>query len=282
MKRILFMALALLLLFAGCGGKDYTDENYAALLDAEGGFDREGSVAVTFIYDYDDPSLAQLREKYGLAAVAGEGDTQERAINLLHWLCAHSRHSNSFSIKEQDALRLLEYVYDTGKGLNCKFLSVILSEVCLSMKIQARVLWLMPRSSRDTECHAVVIARIPERGKWIFLDPTHDAYFSDAQGGVLSPVEIRGSLARGGEMTLNPGARANEYLDWYLNYLAKDMFYFESIQDTRFGMLSNKNVSIFLCPAQFDLAACLAKRNHGRNKQKEYIFASPESFWAVD
>jgi len=259
-------------------------KKYAALLDAEGGFDREGSVAVKFTYDFGDPSLAQLREKYGLAAVAGEGGAQERAINLLHWLCARSRHSNDFSIDKQDALCLLEYVSDTARGLNCKYLSVILSEMCLSVGIKARVLWLMPRDPEDPDCHAVVMAHIPGRGKWMFLDPTSDVYFADAEGNALSPMEIRDALARGGELAINPEAvgKNKSLLKWYLEYLAKDMFRFESIRDARFGMLDHERVSIHLCPARFDLAAWQAKKFSGQQGQREYIFASPESFWAAD
>jgi hypothetical protein len=256
----------------------------AALLDAEGGFDREGGAAVTFTYDCGDPCLAQLREEYGLAAVAGEGNTQERAVNLLHWLCARGRHSNDFSVDKQNALRLLEYVSDAAHGLNCKLLSVTLSEMCLSVGIKARVLWLLPRDPEDPDCHAVVMAYLPERGKWMFLDPTSDVYFADAGGNALSPMEIRDALARGGELTINPGAvgKNKSLLKWYLDYLAKDMFRFECIRDTRFGMLDHARVHIHLCPARFDLAAWEAKKFSGQPGQAEYIFASPESFWAGD
>lgn len=283
-------------------------KDYAALLDADGGFDREDSAAVTFTYAYDDPSLAQLREKYGLAAVAGEGDTQERAIRLLHWLCARSRHSN-VSVEKQDALRLLDYSIGTGGGLNCKYLSVILSEMCLSVGIKARILWLMPRDPKDMDCHAVVMACAPERGKWIFLDPTTNAYFTDAQGNALSPMEIRGNLARGGGgMVLSPEAVAKDKSlpDWYPNYLAKDMFRFESLRDTRFGALDHACLSVHLCPARFDLDAWWAiklkskklwaiwwairdlklskfkkKKNHS-DRPNAFIYATPESFWAID
>jgi hypothetical protein len=259
-------------------------KDYAALLGADGGFDREDSVAVTFTYDYADPSLAQLREKYGLAAVAGEGDTQGRAIRLLHWLCARSRHSNEFSVDKQDSLSLLDYVIGTGGGLNCKYLSVLLSEICLCVGIKARILWLMPRDPKDRDCHAVVMACAPERRKWIFLDPTSNAYFSDAEGGVLSPMELREALAQGRELALNPESKAN--YDWYRDYLAKDMFYFESLKDTGFGALDHACVSVQLCPAAFDLAAWwankLKEKKNSWYKPKEFIFATPESFWAID
>jgi len=277
-------------------------ENLTNLLSENADFNRADCVSVDFQYIMENEKLDELRETYDLDAIAGEGDSQTKALNLLNWLGTHTSHNGYFDNHvAKNALALLEYTYDKDaqNGVNCYNLSIILTEACLSVGIQARSLWLYPENPNDMDKHVVTMAYIPESEKWIMLDPSFNSYLSDVDGNVLSPFEIRQKLADKEQMHLNQNAKI-DYMD-YANYLAKDMFYFSSIQTTKFGVFDESaadNPMIYLGPANFDLnewnitnlyfinenvsdsltSEELAQREETLRKRK-YIFATPESFW---
>ncbi|MDR2698008.1 MAG: transglutaminase-like domain-containing protein, partial [Holophagales bacterium] len=271
-------------------------DNFIRHLRSYNGFGRSDAGPVVFEYDYSHSKLTELKEKYNLTSVAGVGDTQSKAIKLLNWLCKGTHHKN-YNFGEMNSLALLEYAYGKGadKGLNCYNLSVILSEMCLSAGIQARALWLYPMNPNDGDNHVVVMAWIPERDKWIMLDPSFNAYFSDSGGNALSPDEIRDMIAQGSKINLNQDSKID--YSQYLNYMAKDMFYFNSSRKTGFGTFSGPIELIYFCPDGFDLADWRVKNARFRNtfdnplsaeelakreenmRQAKYIYATPESFW---
>ena len=158
-------------------------EDWAGLLRENGDFNRADARHVVFEYDYDHPRLAELRDKYGLEGIAGEGDIQSKAVKLLNWVSGVTTHNGNYDNNvEQNSLALLEYAFSQGpeKGVNCYALSTILSEMYLSVGIQARALFLFPQNPNDMDNHVVVMAWIPEKGKWIMLDPSYNAYLSDS------------------------------------------------------------------------------------------------------
>jgi len=268
-------------------------KSFAQILKENGDFAKQ----VKFEYDFSHPKLAELRNKYGFASIAGKGDTQSKAINLLNWLCKGTQHKGNYDNHvEMNALALLEYTYNKSQenGVNCYSLSVILSEMCLSVGIQARALWLYPANPNDGDNHVVVMAWAPERNKWIMLDPSFNAYFSDEAGNVLSPMEARETIAQGSKLKLNQDSKIS-YVE-YVNYMAKDMFYFNSATKTSFGTFSGQFEIAYLCPGSFDIRDWKMKnmrfralgsspseeeliRREEQIRQQKYVFATPESFF---
>ncbi len=272
-------------------------ENLIQILK-ENNFARKDSTSVWFGYDYDNPQLAELKETYNLERVAGEGDTQSKAIRLLNWVSASVKYAGGFDADvENHALALLEYSYQNGieKGLDCYHLSVVLEEACLSLGIQARTLLMMPANPLDVDTHVVVMAYIPEQEDWIMLDPSYNAYLSDLEGNVLAPKEIREKIANREEMKLNAEAQA-EYMQYY-NYLAKDMFSFSCIARAGYGSHNEEMTEYYLTPAGFEMKNWYVDNLHYRSstgfslsaeeaaeqeevyETKVYIYATEESFW---
>jgi hypothetical protein len=237
-----------------------------------------------------------------LNAIAGQGGTQERAIRLLNWLSNGTHHKSDYDNHvERNALALLEYAFEqsSDKGLNCYNLSVILSEICLSVGIQARALWLYPKNPNDIDNHVVVMAWAPEKGKWLLLDPSNNSYFTNQAGDVLSPIELRGALANNdtGSITLNRESKNATESVLYMNYMAKNLFHFECIQKTKFGTFTKQRERIYFCPKDFDLADWMIKAFTYRHsfigspseeqiaglvsevRNHKYIYATPDSFW---
>jgi len=277
-------------------------ENVMDRLSAVNDFNRADSTPVHFEYIMDDPRLSELREAYDLDTIAGEGDTQTKALNLLNWVGSHTNHDgNPNDHIAKNALALLEYAYKKGpqNGLDCSNLSIILAEACLSVGIQARALWLYPENPNDADKHVVTIAYIPESEKWILLDPSSNCYLSDMDGNILSPFEIRQMLADKEPMHINSNAKT-DYMS-YVNYLAKNMFFFGSVQTTKFGVFDENregNPMIAFCPVGFDLTEWGITNLHfvtthgyvsltneaiaqqeAAFRERDRVFATPESFW---
>ena len=185
--------------------------------------------------------------------------TQSRALNLMHWLCAHTIKGNPARMPEglqYHADGLLDWCFDhPGNDPNCMHLSIILSECLLAVGIKAYALGCYPKVYKNDN-HVVVHAWLPEESRWILLDPSWDACFTDEAGRILSAPELRGRLASGAPLRLNPGAKA---FKGYPGYMAKDMYYF-----TRSG---GKGLSAYLCPAGYPAP------------WKSPVYATWDSFW---
>jgi len=230
-------------------------KKYRRLL-AKSDFKRNDAADVTFTYDFDDPRLAELDAKWGLREIAGTGDTQSRALNLLHWLCTHTKHGNPQSLPEglqMNAGSLLAWSFDRpGNDPNGKHLSVIFSECLLAVGIQAYMLWCFPKVFNGEKA-CVVQVWLPEEGRWIMLDPSWAAYFTNESGRVLSAPEVRERLGSGALLRLS--SEEQEAAGWYTDSMAKNMYYFNRAQKTRFGMLDADVEWVFLLPAGFNCAA---------------------------
>ena len=248
---------------------------YARLLAKGSDFSRADAVDVTFTYDFDDPQLAQLDAKWGLREIAGEGETQARALNLLHWLCAHTKHGNPRNLPEafeMDAAALLDWCFDQpGNDPNCKHLSIILSECLLAVGIKAYALWCFPKVY-EGDNHVVVQAWLPEESRWIMLDPSWDVYISDAAGRILSVPELRQRLAERAALRLNAESKIDEKS--YLEYMAKDLYHFNRSRSTKYGIIDGEKAQwVFLLPAGYE------PHEKGDPAYVTNIYATWDSFW---
>ncbi len=119
---------------------------------------------------------------------------------------------------------------DTGKGLNCNNLSVLLSGILRSYGVKAVPVWCLSASQWDQECHVVVQAYSEQLDQWIFLDPTYNLMLMDEQGNYIGVEALRSALIEGRPLTANPEANYNGeafVLDDYRDYMTKNTFRFE-------------------------------------------------------
>jgi len=249
--------------------------SYYRLLAKNNDYARKDAVDIAFTYDFDDPRLAALDAKWNLREIAGAGDTQSQALNLLHWLCAHTVKGNPQSLPEDlrmNADALLDWSFDRpGNDPNCKHLSIILSECLLAVGIKAYALWCYPKVYKGDN-HVVVQVWLPEEERWIMLDPSFDLYMMDDTGRILSAPEVRERLGSGEPLRLNP--EGQKVADWYFNYMAKDMYYFNRSRDSKHGMLeADRAAWVFLLPAGYEPA------EKGNPYYVTNIYATRESFW---
>ncbi len=182
----------------------------------------------------DDPNLIRIRQDLKLDSVAGNGTELSKIFNLLHWvhnLLKHDGGSENPTLK--NAIDLINICKAEGRGVNCRMLSTVLNECYLSLGIKSRYVTCMPKETEFEECHVINMVFSKELNKWIWIDPTFDAYVMDDKGNLLGIEEVRERLTKGQPMVLNADANWNRELlqtkEFYLEeYMAKNLYRIQS------------------------------------------------------
>lgn len=182
----------------------------------------------------DEPNLKKIRQDLKLDSVAGTGDELSQIFNMLHWvhnLVKHDGSSNNPTLK--NAIDIIKTCKAENRGVNCRMLAIILNECYLSMGITSRYITCMPKESQFDDCHVINMVYSKSLNKWIWIDPTFDAYVMDEKGDLLGIQEVRERLVKGQPLVLNADANWNRenlqtksgYLE---NYMAKNLYRLET------------------------------------------------------
>ena len=115
------------------------------------------------------------------------------------------------------------------RGLNCRGLSTVLNECYLSMGFKSRFITCMPKDSIFDDCHVINSVYLPNDKKWIWIDPTNNAYVMNENGELLSIEEVRERIINDKPIILNPDANWNNKSsttkqDYLYNYMAKNLY----------------------------------------------------------
>ena len=189
----------------------------------------------------DDPPLQAVRELFKLDSVAGQGSELSKIINILNFIHNTIRHDgNNYALCEFDAIDFYNYHKATGKGINCRHLAIALNEMYLSMGIPSRYVTCLPKDPDDPDCHVINTVWSSELQKWIWIDPTFNAYVMDEHGMMLGIAEVRERLIDDRPLVLNEDANWNneskQTKEHYLeSYMAKNLYYFECVEESRFN-----------------------------------------------
>ncbi len=195
---------------------------------------QRGQLPVFTYQSADSQPLRELREKYRLDSIAGQGNDISQMLNLMRWVHNSIEHNGNLGNKgEQNADAFLSSC-GSGKGtLNCRGLGIVLNEVYLAMGFPSRFVTCLPRDSTDFDCHVINTAYSQALNKWVWLDPTQNAYAMDEKGQLLSISEVRERLVNDSPVILNPDAnwnyRGTTDKAWYLDYyMAKNLYRFST------------------------------------------------------
>jgi hypothetical protein len=192
----------------------------------------------------DNTNLVALRKGFNLDSIAGNGSDVLKIINLMHWihdLVPHDGMNGNPEVK--NALSMLEVCKKDKRGLNCRGLALVLNECYLSMGIKSRIVTCLPKDSLkiDQDCHVINSVYSESLKKWLWIDPTFDAYVMNEKGEMLSIEEVRERLINDKTLILNPDANWNnqsaqkkeEYLE---NYMAKNLYILECPASSEYNM----------------------------------------------
>ena len=228
----------------------------------------------------DSKCLSVVREYFKLDSVAGQGDELSKIINLLHFAHDNMRHDGgNRAFAEMDAIDLYNYCKTTGRGINCRQLAISLCEMYLSMGIPARYVTCMPADSLDYECHVINTVWSSQLQKWLYIDPTMDAWVMEENGTMLSISEVRERLVNGQPLVLCETANWNheskQNKEYYLDYyMAKNLYYFVCKKYSRFNPESDYRPN----PAKEDIR--LIPVGFVNNNWKCDTTTDPDFFWA--
>ncbi|MFN8303012.1 MAG: transglutaminase domain-containing protein [Saprospiraceae bacterium] len=186
-----------------------------------------------FRYDSaDKPELKALREKYRLDSVAGSGNDVSQVLNVLHWVHDLIPHDGEHGNPQQhNAQAMIEACRGGKRGLNCRGLATVLNECYLSLGFASRLVTCLPKDSLgiDPDCHVINIVFVPSLGKWIWVDPTYDAWLMNEKGELLDIAEVRERIILDQPLLLNPTANWNhryspDKTEYLYQYMAKNLY----------------------------------------------------------
>lgn len=242
----------------------------------------------------DNSNLIALRKAFNLDSVAGGENEILRILNLLHWvhnLIPHDGNHGNPVVK--NAMNMIAECKREKKGLNCRGLATVLNECYLSMGIKSRLITCLPKDSLgiDDDCHVINMVYSIQLKKWLWIDPTFDAYVMNEKGELLSIEEVRERIIRDKPMVLNPDANWNHKLaktkeEYLYNYMAKNLYMLECPVSSEYDMetkVPGKVVTyIRLLPLEyFNQSPDKPEGNNSQTKSTmvTYKTNNPKIFW---
>ncbi len=202
----------------------------------------------TFEYqDKNDTNLVLLRKELNLDSIAGSGSEELKIINLLHWihyLIPHDgNHENPIV---RNAMSMIIECKKDNRGLNCRGLATVLNECYLSLGIKSRFVTCMPKDSIFNDCHVINMVYLEDKKKWIWIDPTNNAYVMNENGDLLSIQEVRERLISNKPLILNPDANWNNKISiskesYLYDYMAKNLYRLECPLRSEYNFETQEN-----------------------------------------
>jgi hypothetical protein len=239
------------------------------------GFSSERDESVpNFEYHGSHPGLVELRHRYNLDRVAGDGHPLARSRRLCDWLHRHVRHFDTAEQIELNSLSLLEYSYDNGReaGINCLMQATVLVEACLAVGLAARIVGLHPLSPYDMDQHYITVVWADSAAGWLMLDPSFGTCFKNADGTILSPWKLRRLFAEEAQVSCAPtdfGDDPQQAATDYREYIAKSIFCMQSPLTSGFGSAAGVGERwVTYAPREFDV------------RRREEIVAAWREKWA--
>lgn len=238
----------------------------------------------------DAPKLAALRKTYRLDSIAGAGSEVSRFINLLHWVHEQVPHDgNVENPASRNAHDLLAVCQRDRRGLNCRGLATVLNEVYLAMGYRARFVGCLPKDTTDVDSHVINTVYSVTLQKWLWMDPTNDAYVMNEQGSLLGIEEVRARLIDGRPLLLNPTANWNHKVskakeDYLYGYMAKNLYQLQCPVSSQYDLETRapgktlQYVSLVPATAAPKQAAAKTQRA-GATTLTTYVTSSAAAFW---
>jgi len=204
--------------------------DYPYLLKNSGAYSQGGTALATFTYqDATAPELVAFKQKYKLDSVAGNGDEISKFKNLLFWVHNEVRHDgNSNNPAKVNGDSLITVCKAQNRGVNCRMMATILRDAYQAEGFKARIVTCMPKDTLDNDCHVIDVVWSDKQNKWIWMDPTFNAYLRDENGNYLNIEEVRVRLISGSTVVLNDDANWNGQKKTqaeYFNYMSKNLYW---------------------------------------------------------
>lgn len=249
------------------------------------------SVKFNFTYSStNDRDLIELRNKYNLDSIAGDGDEISQIINLLNWtnkIVRHDGDNDPADPHPKNALNIIATANLEQKGVNCRMMATILNEAYLAAGFKSRHITCLPYDKEDPDCHVINMVYSDSLNKWLYVDPTFAGYFTDSAGTMLSISEVRDKLINGEKLILPDNLNWNgepKNHDSYKTYMTKNLFRFSCPISSEFGYESkNDRAWVDLLPVGYDTLKVntVDTTKTDTKTSLEYYIANSDAFWAL-
>jgi hypothetical protein len=236
-----------------------------------------------------DPVLVNLKSKFNLDSVSGTGNEISKFKNLLYWVHNVVRHDGgSNNPPSRNAIDLIAVCQKEKRGVNCRMMATILRDVYQAEGFKARVVTCMPKDTLDNDCHVITVVWANTLNKWVWMDPTFNAYVTDTKGNLLNIEEVRQQLVKSGtaNLILNPDANWNnqnkQTKDYYLGYyMSKNLYWLQcasksewDIETSRPGKPAIQYINLY--PGNF---TTLHISGGSVKESNRYATNNPTYFW---
>jgi hypothetical protein len=262
--------------------------DYEIILRKNPDYESKSQGTPVFTYQNAD-ELTALRVKYNLDSVAGKGDEISRIINLMRWAHRVVKHDgNSLNPADKRADGLITVCRQENRGVNCRMMATILNEAYLAEGLASKFVTCMPKGENFDDCHVINIVYSKQLQKWIWMDPTFEAYVTDSKDNLLSIEEVRAGLIRGDKMTvaasLNWNGKpyeggANQYLHVYM---AKNLFRFscpiKSVSGFESQLGNRKYVDLY--PVGYNPTNVAIGAERAGQSMSTFTTTNANEFWA--
>lgn len=187
-----------------------------------------------------DPNLQALRRRLNLDSVAGTGDELSRIKRITTFVHEVVHHNGYSGIPcNRNALTMLDSCANGRNTLNCRGMAILLNECMLSMGIPSMYVTCLPKILLG-DCHVINAVWSSQLCRWLWIDPSFNAWVTDENGQMLGISEVRERIRSGLPLQLNE--EASHYDDgpteksWYLDYyMTKNLYAIEVVADNVFG-----------------------------------------------
>lgn len=251
------MCMTLLLL--SCNPvKRLSESEYSELLKESGTYIADTTLHLHFEYEEDSVWAEKVRAYFQLDTIyRPELTTWENTLNIARFINRNIPHANQKApVEKCNAIDLWEYHLNVEPGINCRWHSVIMHEMLLSLGIINRFVTCEPEDSEDNDCHVVNVVWLKEYEKWAMIDTDQGAYVTDKNSDIpLSLEEMRNNKIAGIPMEYHFFENKLDP-DYYSRYWAKNLYWFECWEKTGYDKETSYDESdgrlIALVPQGFE------------------------------
>ncbi|MEO6981119.1 MAG: transglutaminase-like domain-containing protein [Mucilaginibacter sp.] len=262
--------------------------DYGYILKSAGPYHKATTGLPAFTYQSASaPELVNFKNKFNLDSVGGNGDEISKIKNLLNWAHNVVRHDgNSNNPPSRNAMDIIAVCKKDDRGVNCRMMATILKDAYQAEGFKARLVTCMPKDTTDFDCHVITVVWSKTLNKWVWMDPTFNAYVSDDKGNLLNIEEVRERLIAGKLLVLNDDANWNNKVkqtkdDYLGRYMSKNLYWLRCAVKSDWDLETRKIVKdveyINLYPGGFSTIYNLPKAVS--KGTIEYATNNPECFW---
>ncbi|TWI93900.1 transglutaminase superfamily protein [Mucilaginibacter frigoritolerans] len=262
--------------------------DYLYILKNSGPYNIEQNAALP-VFSYQSastPELVNFKQKFNLDSVAGSGDEISKFKNLLFWAHNIVRHDGSSgNPPNKNAIDLIAVCKKDDRGVNCRMMATILKDAYQAEGFKARLVTCMPKDTADFDCHVITVVWSKTLNKWIWMDPTFNAYVSDEKGNLLNIEEVRERMINDQPWSLNADANWNnkskETKQDYFHYMSKNLYWLKCAIKSDWDLETRSDNKppieyINLYPGSFTTIHQSKKTQKG---MIEYASNNPSYFW---